>query len=95
MYIPYSLNSTFYTYWGLSNAIIEKNSSDYLLINEHTHKSFLNRGDVVDYLHGDELFLERNDLYISLINDTHKDYKLVRDFGRVKLYKKRPPNGDL
>lgn len=94
-YIPKKENLNYRHYWGLSLEVIENDNPDYLVINKHTYSWFMNAADVDTYLHGRELFLERNKLYHDLENDANVEFKLVADFDEVKVYKKRPPNGDL
>lgn len=95
VYVPNQSNFSYRSYWGLSNDVLKNDNPDYLVINEHTYSWFLDANDVETYLHGREIFLERNKLYHDLIDDNHKDFRLVADFDKVKVYKKRPPNGDL
>ena len=88
-YIPNNEHLGFRHYWGLSNEVISNDKPDYLIINYHTYQWFLKRSDVETYLHGRELFLERNTLYHELLENKHEQFKLVADFDAVKVFEKR------
>ena len=88
-YIPKNENLGFRHYWGLSNEIIRNDNPDYLIINYHTFQWFLKASDVETYLHGREIFLERNTLYHKLLEDKHEQFKLVADFDAVKVFEKK------
>ncbi len=95
VYIPKNINHQYQTYWGLTRALLRESDSEYLIINEHIYQWFIDIDRLDAYLYGKSLFKERYELYGELIENRHKEYGLEADFGRVKLYKKRPPNGDL
>jgi len=88
-YIPKNEQLMFRHYWGMSDDIIRNDKPDYLIINYHTYQWFLNVSDVETYLHGREIFLERNRLYNELLEGIHGQFELAADFGKVKIYRRR------
>ncbi|MBD79561.1 MAG: hypothetical protein CL840_11640 [Crocinitomicaceae bacterium] len=92
IYIPPRQRFKALTLWGISSQVIEETNPDYLAIQYDIYSQFLDINRVDEYLHGRELYLDRNQLYTKLINNTHPGYELVKDLGENKLYRRREAN---
>ncbi|MGB0390255.1 MAG: ArnT family glycosyltransferase [Salibacteraceae bacterium] len=89
VYIPPFYNYKPHYVWGVLPQHIKDLNPDYVIIEESIFEQFVDPERVKDYLHGADVYMARHKLYADLLKDENEEYKLVQDFGEVKIYTRR------
>ena len=88
-YIPKPIEKI--KFWALNDKKTQGTKHTYLLINNKAHNIYLDSTKADKYIAGVQVFMASYRFYTKLNVNTHESYTLIKDFGKVKLFKLTKP----